>query len=453
MGTSQFRLPDAGEGLTEAEIVTWRVAAGDRVAVNDVLVEVETAKSLVELPSPFEGVVTALLAEVGQVVAVGAPIVEVETAGSEAGQTEPDRAGSANLVGYGPRAGGRRRRHRGRSDSATPVAEPDATPAPEPESEPAPAPAPAATVTQPVAEPERLRALAKPPVRKLARDLGIELGTVTATGAGGIVTRADVEGAAQPAPPAAPPPEPGSAPAPAGRDTDGRETRLDVTGVRRATAAAMVASAFSAPHVTEWVEVDVTRMVDKVAELRGDRQFREVRVTPLLLVARAVCVALRRTPALNARWDEANQQIVQKHYVNLGIAVDTPRGLVVPNIPGADGLGALELARALGELTETARAGRTAPASMSGGTFTITNIGVFGIDGGTPILNPNEAGILAVGAIREKPWVVGGQIVVRQVTTLAVSFDHRMADGAQGSAFLADVAAILGDPGATLLLA
>lgn len=444
MGTSQFRLPDAGEGLTEAEIVTWRVAEGDRVAVNDVLVEVETAKSLVELPSPFEGVVTALLAQVGQVVAVGTPIVEVETSGAEPaeagqresgrdehGRDEPDPAAagsSANLVGYGPRAGGRRRRFRGRSESSTPRPEP----VPEPESAPQAPPEPAA-----------LRALAKPPVRKLARDLGVDLAAVTATGADGIVTRADVEAAAQP--------PPGPAPV-SGGDLGERETRLDVTGVRRATAAAMVASAFSAPHVTEWVEVDVTRMVEKVAELRADRRFGEVRVTPLLLVARAVCVALHRTPALNSRWDEANQQIVQKHYVNLGIAVDTPRGLVVPNIPGADSLGTLELARALGELTETARAGRATPASMSGGTFTITNIGVFGIDGGTPILNPNEAGILAVGAIRPKPWVVDGQIVVRQVTTLAVSFDHRMADGAEGSAFLADVAAILADPGATLLM-
>jgi len=192
--------------------------------------------------------------------------------------------------------------------------------------------------------------------------------------------------------------------------------------------------------------------MQKVDAMRASRQFRDVRVTPLLLVARAVCVALRRTPELNATWDEPNQQIVQKRYLNLGIAADTPRGLVVPNIPDADQLSTVELAKAIGELTTTAREGRTTPARMSGGTFTITNIGVFGIDGGTPILNPGEAGILAVGSIRRKPWVVDEQIVPRWVTTLALSFDHRMADGAEGSSFLADVAAILEDPGATLVI-
>ncbi len=282
-------------------------------------------------------------------------------------------------------------------------------------------------------------------MRKLAKDLGIDLASLVPSGAGGIVTRADVEAAFAPEPAASGASSPVVASA-------SRETRVDVRGVRKLTAAAMVQSAFTAPHVTEWVEIDATRTMQMVDTMRASRQFRDVRVTPLLLVARAVCVALRRTPELNATWDEPNQQIVQKAYVNLGIAADTPRGLVVPNIPDADQLPTVDLARAISELTVTAREGRTTPAQMSGGTFTITNIGVFGIDGGTPILNPGEAGILAVGSIRRKPWVVDDQIVARWVTTLALSFDHRMADGAEGSSFLADVAAILEDPGATLVI-
>jgi 2-oxoisovalerate dehydrogenase E2 component (dihydrolipoyl transacylase) len=435
VSASQFRLPDVGEGLTEAEIVTWRVAVGDTVAVNDVIVEIETAKSLVELPSPFAGVVEALLVDEGVTVAVGTPIIEVR-----GGVGAPER--EANLVGYGPSAsvGGRRRaRHPIQAEVAS-------VPEAEPEPEPTPEPQPAAPA--PVA-----RAMAKPPVRKLAKDSGIDLATLTPSGPNGIVTRADVEAArtAVPATPAAAPART-AAPVVAVAPDAARETRIDVRGVRKLTAAAMVQSAFTAPHVTEWVEIDATRTMQKIDSMRASRQYRDVRVTPLLLVARAVCVALRRTPELNATWDEPNQQIVQKGYVNLGIAADTPRGLVVPNIPDADRLTTVELAKAISALTTTAREGRTTPARMSGGTFTITNIGVFGIDGGTPILNPGEAGILAVGSIRRKPWVVEEQIVPRWVTTLALSFDHRMADGAEGSSFLADVAAILEDPGATLVI-
>lgn len=439
MSASQFRLPDVGEGLTEAEIVTWRVAVGDTVAVNDVIVEIETAKSLVELPSPFAGVVEALLVTEGVTVAVGTPIIEVR-----GGTGAPER--EANLVGYGPSAGGggrRRARHPVLAETA--VAAPG-EPEPEPASSPVPAPEPepVAPETQPAA-----RVLAKPPVRKLAKDYGIDLTTLTPSGPNGVVTRADVEAAFAPAATRVP----ADATSTAASPTDGsRETRIDVRGVRKLTAAAMVQSAFSAPHVTEWVEIDATRTMQKVEAMRASRQYRDVRVTPLLLVARAVCVALRRTPELNATWDEPNQQIVQKRYVNLGIAADTPRGLVVPNVPDADQLTTVELAKAISELTTTAREGRTTQAQMSGGTFTITNIGVFGIDGGTPILNPGEAGILAVGSIRRKPWVVDEQIVPRWVTTLALSFDHRMADGAEGSSFLADVAAILEDPGATLVI-
>jgi len=427
MSASQFRLPDVGEGLTEAEIVTWRVAVGDTVAVNDVIVEIETAKSLVELPSPFAGVVDSLLVAEGVTVPVGTPIIAVRDDGAA-----PER--EANLVGYGPSTGGGGRRRARRPVVAETVVAAPAEPKPVPAPEPAPEPV-AANRQPPV------RALAKPPVRKLAKDHGIDLAAVIPSGPNGIVTRADVEAARTPEPAVATP-----APDPA------REARIDVRGVRKLTAAAMVQSAFTAPHVTEWVEIDATRTMQKVDAMRASRQYRDVRVTPLLLVARAVCVALRRTPELNATWDEPNQQIVRKRYVNLGIAADTPRGLVVPNIPDADQLSTVELAQAISELTTTAREGRTSPAQMTGGTFTITNIGVFGIDGGTPILNPGEAGILAVGSIRRKPWVVDEQIVPRWVTTLALSFDHRMADGAEGSSFLADVAAILEDPGATLVI-
>jgi len=429
---AQFRLPDVGEGLPEAEIVHWRVAVGDQVKLDDMVVEIETAKSLVELPCPFAGTVTALLAAEGDTVAVGTPIIEVETAGGDAAAGDEDEGGESgpNLVGYGPRAA-----RRGRRARRQPAAE-----------QPEPAP-PAAEQPEPAApEPATVRALAKPPVRKLAKDLGVDLSTVHATGPDGIATRSDVLAAADAGDAAGP------SPTAAPLRTDRGETRVDVRGVRKVTADAMVASAFTAPHVTEWVEVDVTRSTELVARLRRDRRLRDVKVTPLLLVARAVCVALARTPELNSSWDADTGQIIRKHYVNLGIAADTPRGLVVPVIPDADQLGVRELAEAISELTTTARAGRTQPAQMTGGTFTITNVGVFGVDGGTPILNPGQAGILAVGAIHRRPWVIDEQVVPRDVTTLSVSFDHRVADGAEGSRFLADVAAILADPGATLVL-
>jgi 2-oxoisovalerate dehydrogenase E2 component (dihydrolipoyl transacylase) len=286
-----------------------------------------------------------------------------------------------------------------------------------------------------------IRALAKPPVRKLAKDLGIDLDSVPADG--DIITRADVEAFAglrepQPAPAVSP-------------STSLEDQRIPIKGVRKMTAEAMVASAFTAPHVTEWVTIDVTKTMELVAQLKSDNRFAGVRVSPLLIVARAVCLAMRRTPELNSTWDDAAQEIVLKGSVNLGIAAATPRGLVVPNIVGADSMTLPELAEAFGELIATAREGRTQPAQMAGGSFTITNIGVFGIDAGTPILNPGESGILAVGAINKRPWVgEDDEIVARWVTTLALSFDHRVVDGEQGSRFLADVAAILGNPALAL---
>jgi 2-oxoisovalerate dehydrogenase E2 component (dihydrolipoyl transacylase) len=310
---------------------------------------------------------------------------------------------------------------------------------------PAPAPVPATE--------DRPRPLAKPPVRKLANDLGVDLATVTPSGPDGVITREDVHAAVpavtaaptaapQPTVPAAVPP---AAPAAASYDT-ARETRVPIKGVRKATASAMVGSAFTAPHVTEFVTVDVTRTMKLVEELKQDKDLQGLRVNPLLLIAKALLVAIRRNPDINASWDEANQEIVLKHYVNLGIAAATPRGLIVPNIKDAHAKTLPQLAEALGELVGTARDGKTSPAAMQGGTVTITNVGVFGIDTGTPILNPGEAAILAVGAIKLQPWVHKGKVKPRQVTTLALSFDHRLVDGELGSKVLADIAAILEQP-------
>lgn len=412
-----FRLPDAGEGLTEADIVTWRVRPGDVVAVNDPIVEIETAKSLVELPSPFAGTVTGLLVAEGETVAVGTPIIAVDTSAA-AGTRSPV------LVGYGPRAGGATSRRRPATGGA---------------------PQPAPVVPEaPVAD-VPVRALAKPPVRKLARDLGVDLQSVIPTGPGGVVTRSDVErAAAQPAPAQPAPTRPVGS-------TSG-ETRIPVKGVRRATAAAMVASAFTAPHVTEWVQVDVSRSVKLVEQLRGDPAFEGVKVSPLLLVAKVLLLAVRRHPQINATWDGDAGEIVVKHAVHLGIAVATPRGLLVPNVKDADRLGLRELADALAALTGTAREGRTPPGDLTGGTITITNVGVFGIDGGTPILNPGESAILAVGAIRRLPWVHRGKVRPRWVTTLSLSFDHRVVDGDLGSAVLSDVATVLEHPARALII-
>lgn len=433
--SNEFKLPDVGEGLTEAEIVAWRVKEGDTVAVNDVVVEIETAKSIVELPSPYAGEVLALLVAVGDTVEVGTPIIRIGSAaaptaaaptrGPEIIDTNVPPTGQATLVGYGPKQRALKRRAR-KGDSA-----------------PAEALAPAVSdpaveeVTAPPVRPAR--ALAKPLVRRLARDLGVDLATITPTGPKGTVSKEDVLAAVD-----------GAAPAAAAAPT-GRETREPVKGVRKNMAAAMVSSAFTAPHVTEWVTIDATATVELVARLRARRDFAEVKVSPLLVVARACLLALRRTPLVNSTWDEAAQEVVVKHHVNLGIAAATPRGLVVPNVKDAHALSLLDLARALETLTATARAGRTQPADLAGGSFTITNVGVFGVDGGTPIINPGESAILCLGAIKAQPWVVEDQVVPRQVMTLSLSFDHRHIDGATGSQFLADVAGIVEDPATALL--
>jgi pyruvate dehydrogenase E2 component (dihydrolipoamide acetyltransferase) len=487
----QFRLPDVGEGLTEGEILQWLVAVGDTVTVNQPLCEVETAKAAVELPSPYAGVVTELLHEAGETVDVGTPIITIDVGGDAPEAPAPAPAAAADepaagliggpapggrtsvLVGYGPRNTEARRRPR-RSGTAVaarataPAAAPAATATGRP---PLLATAPDMT-TKPVrhgglevgrqAEAHALqeesapavgvapgrraaRPLAKPPVRKYAKDLGVDLAGVTGTGDGGVITRADIDAAATGGPGAAVLPGAFGAAAPAGG-----EERIPIKGVRKHTAAAMVHSAFTAPHVTEFLTVDVTRMMKLRTRLAARPELAGLKVSPLLFAAKALLLAVRRHPMVNSTWDDAAQEIVVKHYVNLGIAAATPRGLVVPNIKDADRLSLAELAGALAELAETARAGRTAPADMTGGTITITNVGVFGVDNGTPILNPGESAILAFGAVREMPWVHKGKIVPRQVTQLALSFDHRIIDGELGSRFLADIGALLHDPGAAL---
>jgi 2-oxoisovalerate dehydrogenase E2 component (dihydrolipoyl transacylase) len=480
---AEYLLPDVGEGLTEAEIVTWKVKVGDVVAINDIVVEIETAKSLVELPSPYAGTVTALLVPEGETVPVGTPIIAIGDA--SAAPPEGARGGAPEAAidlsnpaasggGEGESLVGRVKADRGalrrpRKGSASPrtdaaaaaqlqlqgafapggaqpvsVVEQDEPAVPAVDARDEPAARTAGSVVE-------ARVLAKPPVRKLAKDLGVDITSLVPRGPGGTVTRADVEGAAGAV---AEPVEPGTPTSPitGGRSsTGGRETREPIKGVRKMMAGAMVQSAFTAPHVTEWVTLDATGTMEFVERLKKRREFKDVKVSPLLVLSRAVMLAMRRTPEINSYWDEAAQEVAFKHYVNLGIAAATPRGLVVPNIKDAQDLSLLELAGALNQLTATARDGRTQPAEMSGGTFTITNVGVFGVDAGTPIINPGESAILCFGAIKKQPWVVEDEIVVRQVTTLALAFDHRHIDGEKGSRFLADVASIVEDPATALL--
>ncbi|GAA4226784.1 pyruvate dehydrogenase E2 component (dihydrolipoamide acetyltransferase) [Streptosporangium album] len=457
----EFELPDVGEGLTEAEIVRWHVKVGDPVKVNQIIVEIETAKAVVELPCPFDGVVAALMADEGETVDVGRPIISVDdgTAPAPAAAPVPDRVEALAddmvpavpkeerqpvLVGYGVKMGTAKRRPRKASALQAPAAPSDPSTVPRSVREAAGAGGsvgedapPPSRGSEPVTavRPARGAALAKPPVRKLAKDLGVDLTELTGTGPQGSITRDDVHAAV------------GTVSSPAVvQAVPAHEERIPVKGVRKATAQAMVASAFTAPHVTEFLQVDVTATMDAVVRLRQLPDFAEVKVSPLLLVAKAVLVAARRHPMINSMWDEVTQEIVVKHYVNLGIAAATPRGLLVPNVKDAHALSLPDLAKALGALAETARAGRTQPAEMAGGTITITNVGVFGVDAGTPILNQGESAILAFGQVRDMPWVVDGQIVPRRVCTLALSFDHRVVDGELGSLFLRDVGAMLEDP-------
>lgn len=476
-----FKMPDVGEGLTEAEILKWYVQPGDTVTDGQVVCEVETAKAAVELPIPYDGVVHELRFPEGTAVDVGEVIISVNVGGDAAAQPQTAQPAAAEpaakdaaapaaeeaaptgrqpvLVGYGVAESSTKRRPR--KGATAPAEQSAARSAVQGELNGHAGAAQAAPVAPAPAPVAAARPLAKPPVRKLAKDLGVDLAAVTPTGPDGIITREDVHAAvdlaaASVAAPAAVPVQPQAAevpqapqqaqPAPQAQPATGRETRIPIKGVRKATAQAMIGSAFTAPHVTEFITVDVTRTMKLVEELKSDKDMAGLRVNPLLLVAKALLVAIKRNPGINASWDEAAQEIVLKHYVNLGIAAATPRGLIVPNIKDAHDKTLPELAASLGELVSTAREGKTTPAAMQGGTVTITNVGVFGVDTGTPILNPGESAILAVGAIKLQPWVHKGKVKPRQVTTLALSFDHRLVDGELGSKVLADIAAVLEQP-------
>ena len=443
MAVADFLLPDVGEGLTEAEIVQWRVKKGDVVAVNDILVEIETAKSLVELPSPFAGTIVALLAGEGDTVPVGTPIIQVDSAtgvpatlhaapepvampAAPAAQTKgkgkakAEPAAEPVLVGYGS-AGQVASRRGSRTQPSASTETPRAETAAEPVAYP-----PAGT--SPV--------MAKPPVRKLAKELGVDISKVLATGARGEVTRDDVVRQSQvktvfrnvetPEWPSE------------------REEYIPVKGVRKAIATAMVKSKFEAPHVSVFVDVDATRTMDFVKRLKESPDFQGIRVSPLLVMARAVIWAVQRNPNVNSSWTD--KDIIVHHYVNLGIAAATPRGLIVPNVKEAHTLNMKQLALGLENLTVTARDGKTTLDDMSNGTITITNLGSFGVDTGTPIINPGEVSIVVLGAIKQKPWVVDGRVEVRFVTTIGASFDHRVVDGDVASRFLADVASIIEEP-------
>jgi len=493
----EFKLPDLGEGLTEGEILTWLVAEGDTVTLNQPIVEVETAKAAVEIPAKWAGLVTKIFHAEGETVEVGTPIIAIDTdpRGGSAPPSAPPSATSASptdlmppaepsvepgliggpapggrtavLVGYGPKSGAAKRRPRkdagtgagapaASTAEAPAVAPPAATNPPPQAAAPAPPAAPALAAAPAAPAPVAVGSgatngavLAKPPVRKLARDLGVDLFGLSGTGPAGSITREDVQAAAAGAGTVGAPSAAAASAAPAfGPD---REQRILVKGVRKLTAENMVASAFTAPHVTEFLTIDVTRSMRALDRLRELPQWRGVRVSPLLLVAKAVLLAMQSHPMVNSTWSGQTGEIIVKEYVNLGIAAATGRGLIVPNIKDAGRLSLRELADAMTSLVATAKEGRTAPADMSGGTFTITNVGVFGVDTGTPILPPGEAAILAFGAVREMPWVHKGRVKIRQVTTLGLSFDHRIIDGELGSLFLRDVGAFLTDPASVLL--
>jgi len=422
MTIAKFPLPDVGEGLTEAEIVSWKVAPGDHVKVNQTICEIETAKSVVELPCPFEGEVSELLVSEGETVEVGTPIIAVSVQGSapqlvSEEKVEADTGAEyklPTLVGYGETGEAKSRR---RAVKVAPIAT-------------------AIPVSMVQAAVSSQGGMAKPPIRKLAKELGVNLETVTGTGLKGEITREDVVGAASQASvfknlttPAQP--------------TE-REERIPVKGVRKAIATAMVKSAFTAPHVSIFVDVDATRTMEYVKRLKNSVDFAGIKVTPLLIMAKAMIWAVRRNRMVNSTWTDS--EIIVHNFVNLGIAAATPRGLIVPNIKDADSMNMLELAQAIEQLAATARDGKTTPEDMSNGTITITNIGVFGVDTGTPILNPGEVSIVALGSIRKKPWVVDDEIVVRYVTTIGATFDHRVVDGDVASRFVQDVASVIEEP-------
>jgi 2-oxoisovalerate dehydrogenase E2 component (dihydrolipoyl transacylase) len=466
-----FLLPDVGEGLVEAEIVTWKVAVGDVVTLNQPLVDIETAKATVELPSPYAGTVVALHGNVGDVMEVHKPLITFDVGGtatapekvaatpasqaeaaSELIEQSPEAIGAgreAVLVGYGVanEDGVATRKHRRTGRTGAPITPSVPPPLPAPASVSAAAPSMAPRCT--------------PPVRLYAKQHGVDLTTVAGTGRDGLITRDDVERAVSGTPVAAP----ARGPAPSGPTTTSRfvgrdieswssgpkEERIPVKGVLRSMAEAMVQSASSAPHAAVWVRLDATKTMELLTSLKKQPSLQDVRLSPLTIVAMALCDAARHYPGLNSSFDAAASEVVVRRSVNLGIAADTPRGLIVPNIKGADQLDLVSMAQALNVLVDKARNGTTTPNEMIGTTLTITNVGPFGVDAAMPILPPGTGAILAIGQIAKAPWVVNDEVVVRQVCEIAMSFDHRQIDGALASRVLGHVAKFLEDPAAALI--
>ena len=441
-GTAQvFTLPDLGEGLTEAEIVQWLVAVGDEVRIDQAIVEVETAKSLVEVPSPFAGSVATLHGAEGETLQVGSPLITVDAPG-ETGESvdaavenyrEEEQAGSGNvLIGYGTPetgGGGRRRRPRARSSIGSVVVA--ATPAPAPENRRA---VPRAT---------------SPLVRRLARDLGIDLRQVEATGEGDVVTRADVVRAAagsshlpQTQSPAAP-----AAPAPATATIVDGERRVPLTGFRKAVSATLSRSRAEIPEATVWVDVDATALW----ELRESaRTPKDAGPGVMAYLARFVVAALREHPVLNARLDTERQEIVQLPSINLGIAVQSDRGLVVPAVMAAETLTTSGLDAEIRAVTQRAREGRSRPDELAAGTFTLNNYGSFRVDGSAAIINHPQVAILGFGRIIDRPWVVNGEILPRKITQMSFVFDHRVCDGGTAAGFMRSVADAVENPAAAI---
>jgi 2-oxoisovalerate dehydrogenase E2 component (dihydrolipoyl transacylase) len=425
-----FRLPDLGEGLTEAEILEWHVSVGDEIAVDAIVVTVETAKASVEVPCPYAGRVQALHADAGEVLDVGKPLISVTPAGSPDGTVTPEsrgaevyreeeRAGSgAVLIGYGTGHGGGRRRRRVRPAAGSGETRPASA---------AVAPAEAAAPTTAVR-------VISPIVRRLARERGVDLAAVRGTGPAGIIRRCDVEAAAA-GTAAAPAPAAVETPA-ARRTSEVGEERIPLRGIRRTIADKLSRSRREIPDASTWVDVDATGLV----QARADLKAAGVDVSLLALLARITVAGLRRFPELNAYVDTEREEIVRLPHVHLGFAAQSDRGLVVPVVRDASAQSAGELTASLRGLTEQARAGTLPPQLMTGGTFTLNNYGVFGVDGSTPIINHPEAAILGVGRIIDKPWVVEGQLAVRKVTQLSLSFDHRVCDGGAAGGFLRYVA-------------
>ncbi|WP_116511391.1 dihydrolipoamide acetyltransferase family protein [Micromonospora sp. B006] len=438
VGTRDFLLPDLGEGLSEAEIVEWRVAVGDVVTVDQSVVEVETAKAVVDVPCPYAGRVVALHGAAGEVRPVGQPLITIapldDAPDPHATYREEERAGSGNvLIGYGTGHGGSGRRRRRPRLALAP--EPGASASTDPASD-------AAWTGGPAAAP----LVISPIVRRLAKEHGIDLASLRGTGPGGVIRRADLDAAvAAPAPaarlaavPAAPAAHVGLAPA-----GDG-DTVIPLTGIRKVIADKLSRSRREIPEVTIWVDVDATGLLETRAAINAAAP--EAPVSILALLARICLSGLRKFPQLNAHVDTDGQRIIQSAGVHLGIAAQTDRGLVVPVLRDAQRLTTRELAAALAETTAAARAGTLPPARLTGGTFTLNNYGVFGVDGSTPIINHPEAALLGVGRIVDKPWVVDGQLAVRKVTQISLTFDHRVCDGGVAGGFLRHVADCVEQP-------